>query len=351
MGNQLADAEQILDSLDEAAGQDAAAVARLGARRTWRKRLKVKLAKAEDLRTVQVVTRNLSSGGLSFLNNGYLHVGTRCELQLITADNAWIDVQATVLRCRYVVGRIHEVNLKFDKPVDVDQFASQELSASILVVDDSSVVLRLTAHFLSKAGAKVVTANSGVRALKLVADQDFDLVLLDVEMPGISGPAVATALRERGVIIPILAYTAHDDQGTREECLAAGFSAVLVKPLSKTELVEAIAAFLGVEEPITSKHAGNPEMAEFIHDFAASLPDKIQAMRECVRSQDAEKLGPLSRQLMVAASDQGGCGFGQLSAAASAIGHALNGTVHWASVEEAMSALTNLAHRVQEKSE
>lgn len=71
-------------------------------------------------------------------------MGTHCQLQLITADNAWVDIQATLVRCRHVAGRIHEISLSFDQPLDESQFVCQELSASILLVDDADDVPRLT---------------------------------------------------------------------------------------------------------------------------------------------------------------------------------------------------------------
>jgi len=352
MSGRWTDADQILEQLDNTDGRDPGAAKRRGSRQRWRKPLKIRVTQpGGDVRQVDVVTRDLSSGGLSFLNPGYLHVGSRCELQLMTTDNAWIDVQATVVRCRYVAGFVHEVGLRFDQPVDDSLFVSQTLSASILLVDDDEGQARLTAHLLGKAGADVITANRGVRALKLVAEHDFDLVLLDVEMPGISGPQVAQTLRERGVAIPIIAYTANDDQATREACLAAGCSEVLAKPLGRTDLIDAVARFLAVEEPIVSKHAGNPEMAEFIHDFVSGLPGKIQEMQQCVQARDTERLSPLARQMKAAASDDGGIGFGELSAAADKLAKALSGGVDWAAVEEAMHALANLAHRVKETNE
>jgi len=352
VGNPLADAKLLLDSLDETAGRDAGAADRRTARQTWRKPLKVTVTHpGGNTRSVEVVTRNLSCGGLSFLHDGFLHTGTRCDLQLTTTDGAWVDVHATVVRCRYVAGRVHEINLSFDEPVDDSRFVSQELSASILLVDDSEDVLRLTKHYLTKAGAEVVTADRGFRALKLVAEKEFDLVLLDVEMPGIDGPSAAKTLRERGLTIPIIAYTASDDQATREKCLAAGCSDVLPKPLGKTQLIEAMTRYLAVEEPITSKHAGNPEIADFIHDFVTSLPARMQEMQRCVQAKNAEELGPLARQLKTAASDAGGCGFDELSTAANRLAKTLTGTVAWASVEAAMSALSSLSHRVRETKE
>jgi CheY-like chemotaxis protein len=349
MGNPMIDAGQLLDALDESDGQEAGAAKRQAPRRSWRKRLKVNVTHpGGDRRSVEVVTRNLSSTGLSFLYNGFLHSGTRCELQLINSDETWVEVEATVVRCRYIAGRVHEVGLRLNEPVDKSQIVSQELSATVLLVDDAEDVLRLTSHFLSKTGARVITANRGDRALELIAENEIDLVLLDVEMPGISGPAVAQTLRDRGMTIPIIAYTAHDDPATREACLAAGCSDVLTKPLGQSELADALARYLVVEEPITSCFAADPEMAEFIREFVSSLPARVQELQRCLQSRNTEDLGRLCRQLKIAASDKGGCGFGELSAAAEALLVTLTGTVDWTRAGQAMSALSNLASRVKE---
>ncbi len=350
MSNHLSDCKATLDSLDRAK-QDPRAALRRAPRRRWRKRLKVKLVEpGGSKRIIDIITRNLSSGGLSFLNNGYLNLGTRCLLQLTTVEDASVNVQGTVVRCRYIAGRLHEVSLKFDEPIDDSQFMSKKLSARILLVDDAEDLLRLTGHFLSKAGAEVVTATRGVKALKLVAEQDFDLVLLDVTMPGISGPAVAQTLRDRGITIPIIAYTANNDEATREACLSAGCSDVLFKPLSKQELIDRVMAFLTVEEPITSKYADNPDMAELLDDFVSTLPDRIREMRRYVQERKKEELSTLAQQLRVTASDEGGYGFGEISEAAEKLEVTLGKTVDWSLVEKAMFQLSSLAHRVKASS-
>ncbi len=352
MRREMAEVEQVLDSLDKVAGRDPEAVNRRSTRRRWRKPLKVMVTHpGGNQRSVEVVTRNLSSNGLSFLYAGFLHMGTRCELQLITSDNAWVDIQATVVRCRYVTGRIHEVGLSFDQPVDDGQFVSEKLNARILLVDDSEDVLRLTGHFLRKAGAEIVTANRGVRALKLVREQDFNLVLLDIEMPGINGTEVAKSLRDRGVTIPIIAYTAREDEATRMECLASGCCDVLVKPVGRADLIDTVAHYLAVEEPLISRFAGDPEMTDFIHDFVTALPVKIRKMLELAQAHNADELAPMARQLKVAASEGGGSGFVEISDAADALAKTLTDNVDWRSVEEAMTKLSNLSHRVKETAE
>ncbi|HKC50034.1 MAG TPA: response regulator, partial [Myxococcota bacterium] len=123
--------------------------------------------------------------------------------------------------------------------------APQRLRARVLVVDDGPDNLRLIAHLLGRAGAQVETASSGHAALALVAEAEssarrFDVVLMDMQMPGIDGYAATTELRRRGFTRPILALTAHAVPGTREACLAAGCDDFATKPVDREELIERI---------------------------------------------------------------------------------------------------------------
>lgn len=65
-----------------------------------------------------VPTRDISATGLSFLHGGFVHVGTRCTVQLITMHGTWNEVPAVVVRCQYVEGGVHEVAVRFDREID-----------------------------------------------------------------------------------------------------------------------------------------------------------------------------------------------------------------------------------------
>ncbi|HXX48161.1 MAG TPA: response regulator [Myxococcota bacterium] len=119
------------------------------------------------------------------------------------------------------------------------------LGARVLVVDDGPDNLRLIAHLLRRAGCEVETATDGQAALDSVAEAErketpFDVVLMDMQMPGIDGYAATAELRRRGFTRPIIALTAHAVHGTRETCLAAGCDDFATKPVDRRELVERI---------------------------------------------------------------------------------------------------------------
>jgi CheY-like chemotaxis protein len=109
-----------------------------------------------------------------------------------------------------------------------------------LVVDDNPTNRLLASTLLRKLGWTVSEAASGEGALQQAAAQAFRLVLLDISMPGLSGEETCQRLRACQSTPPlhILAYTAHAFREDIDRLLAAGFDAVLVKPISRQRLEE-----------------------------------------------------------------------------------------------------------------
>jgi CheY-like chemotaxis protein/HPt (histidine-containing phosphotransfer) domain-containing protein len=114
----------------------------------------------------------------------------------------------------------------------------------ILLVEDNVVNQRLAIYSLQKRGHTVVVADDGRAALAALDRQDFDLVLMDVQMPDMDGYEATAAIRrqERGTDrrLPIVAMTACAMKGDRERCLAAGMDGYLAKPIRIRELLETI---------------------------------------------------------------------------------------------------------------
>jgi CheY-like chemotaxis protein len=110
----------------------------------------------------------------------------------------------------------------------------------ILLAEDGLVNQKLAIALLRKKGHDVTVANNGKEAVECVAEQDFDVILMDVEMPEMDGYQATAAVRERekqsSNHTPIIAMTAHAMKGDRERCLAAGMDAYVAKPVRAEEL-------------------------------------------------------------------------------------------------------------------
>jgi CheY-like chemotaxis protein len=109
-------------------------------------------------------------------------------------------------------------------------------SLRILLAEDNRVNQRLAVAFLERDGHTVVVVGNGVEAVAAASGQMFDAILMDVQMPEMSGFDATAAIRaheeETGSHIPIIAMTAHAMEGDRERCLAAGMDEYIAKPIA-----------------------------------------------------------------------------------------------------------------------
>jgi CheY-like chemotaxis protein len=115
----------------------------------------------------------------------------------------------------------------------------------ILLAEDNAVNQRLACHLLEKKGHTVITAQDGLEALAVLEKQTVDLILMDIQMPGMDGVAATRIIRARegdgGLHVPIVALTAHAMTGDRDYCIAAGMDDYLTKPIRTEDLHRVLA--------------------------------------------------------------------------------------------------------------
>jgi CheY-like chemotaxis protein len=126
-------------------------------------------------------------------------------------------------------------------------------SRRVLLVEDVVVNQMLATRILEKAGHMVTVASDGQQALTALEKGNFDVVLMDVQMPDMDGFEATRRVREReaqsGGHVPIVAMTAFAMSGDREKCIDAGMDGYLAKPIRSSELLAAISEFGGSGSP------------------------------------------------------------------------------------------------------
>jgi CheY-like chemotaxis protein len=113
------------------------------------------------------------------------------------------------------------------------------------LAEDSLVNQKLAVALLKRHGHDVTIANNGREVLAALESQQFDAVLMDVQMPDLDGLETTAAIRSREMKteehIPIIAMTAHAMRGDRERCLTAGMDDYIAKPIRSAQLFETLA--------------------------------------------------------------------------------------------------------------
>ena len=316
--------QHVLDRLDEGAAPRCTANARESDRHQYRTRLMVVELGQHGTGWVryEVAPRNLSQSGVAFLLGHFVYPQTPCRVQLVDRQKRKHVIRGEVVRCRYLEdsATLHEVGVQFAEQISVGVFSGNATRLRILMVDDDPAIRRLVGHLLKSLGVELTSLDDGRQAVETATADDFDLVLLDMELPECDGFEIARELRHRGFRRPIVAVTALRGEEVRGKCLEAGCSSYVAKPITPdalTDLVESLRV-----EPLVSLLADDPETAPLIDTFVMELPERVSRLENSFGQRDYETLTRLIRMLK---SEGGAYGFQPIAEAAERVEDAIKG--------------------------
>ncbi|MBL8762678.1 MAG: response regulator [Phycisphaerae bacterium] len=261
--------------------------------------------------------RNLSGGGCSVLHGSFVHVGTPCVVTLPDLTGKDVAITSSVVRCRHFRGKVHEVGIRFAKALNIRTFIdldplqacftlegvdAAKLTGNLLVIDDSPMDRRLIRHHLRDTGLNIVAEEDAGAALARV-HEDFDMLIVDYDLPGMNGIEFIENLRTTGVQTPVIVISAGLDARARERMRELGVGGFLPKPLSREKLLRAIAEFLlvgGGENAggalYSSLKPDDPSFG-FVGDFLDELKELVGRLNKAIVENDAELCRRLCYQL------------------------------------------------------
>jgi CheY-like chemotaxis protein/HPt (histidine-containing phosphotransfer) domain-containing protein len=182
----------------------------------------------------------------------------------------WVESQPDVgstFHFTAAFGRTSGISIKPMSPRPEPTVTAQA-SMKVLVVEDGHVNQLVSSRMLQKRGHLVTLASSGQEALDFFKSEPFDIILMDVQMPGMNGLEATAAIRvieqDTGGHVPIVAMTANAMKGDRELCLAAGMDDYLAKPLRSAEVFQTLEKF--------SRSPQHPEGAQLSPPLLESVP-------------------------------------------------------------------------------
>ncbi|MCX4247835.1 hybrid sensor histidine kinase/response regulator [Paraliomyxa miuraensis] len=166
---------------------------------------------------------------------------------LLSGDLGVTSVPGKGSRFRLTVplGRVGLLDGREEMPAPELAAAARD-QATVLVVEDNDLNAQVITAIIKKLGHAVLRVSSGAEALRTLPTQSFDLVLLDLQMPGMDGYQTAVAMRKdtMHLDVPIVAVTAHASADARAKCLASGMNDFLTKPVSLSQMTATLGQWL-----------------------------------------------------------------------------------------------------------
>jgi signal transduction histidine kinase/DNA-binding response OmpR family regulator/HPt (histidine-containing phosphotransfer) domain-containing protein len=211
----------------------------------------------------------------------------------------WLDTQAeTELGKRESAARVNQ-----DLAISEHH---TKLLGRVLVVEDNPVNQAVVKKMLEKAGLSPVTANDGVEALEALRNEQFDVVLMDCQMPRMDGYETTEAIRERearqGLIrMPVIAMTANAMSGDRERCLAVGMDDYLSKPVKPAQLENMLRQWLPMEDVLGEQYndpamLAGAEAEQIVMSSELDLATAASLKAEHQTTQNTKETTPMSTQ-------------------------------------------------------
>jgi CheY-like chemotaxis protein/HPt (histidine-containing phosphotransfer) domain-containing protein len=223
---------------------------------------------------------------------------------------------------------------KEDRPLGAEASATRQLpnfkevGYRILLVEDNVTNQKVVVGLLKKFGLNAEVAADGRSALRVLAAEPYDLVLMDLQMPIMDGMEATQHIRDpRSTVlnhdIPIIALSAHALQGTREECVAAGMNDHLAKPVSPNALADMLTRWLPSRQPTLAAKADDAALLfdyagmlqrmmndeHLAHDvilgFLDDMPGQIAEIQRFGQERDVAKIARQAHQIRGAAANVG----------------------------------------------
>lgn len=192
----------------------------------------------------------------------------------------------------------------FDKEISINQ-KLPKVVGKILLAEDNIDIQALVRMYIQKIGAELVIVDDGRKAIEEIKKTDFDLILLDIQMPIMGGFEVIQELHQKGYKKPIVAMTANAMKKDQDECAVVGFDGFVSKPINKNELYSVIVKYLKQSDVVVTKDTfitstlleEEPQAINLVNSFLERMPEIQHAINEAMLKEDWDEFSSQIHQM------------------------------------------------------
>ncbi|MBL7542817.1 MAG: response regulator [Bdellovibrionaceae bacterium] len=195
-----------------------------------------------------------------------------------------------------------KIGANIEPPFSVTDLMAQKATvaqdtASVLIVDDNPTNQIVAQALLGQLGISSISVSDGREALDICSKTQFNLILMDLQMPQMDGYQASLQLRQMDISVPIIALTASADAIENERCFSSGMDGVLTKPITMSDIQSVVEEFLTQDSAVDfvvldklTEKIGAMACRKVIHSYLTTIRDLTLDIAHLSRQQDAEQL-------------------------------------------------------------
>jgi two-component system sensor histidine kinase BarA len=261
--------------------------------------------KENNLPSILEATRHLNTDDAILLYSGVESLSNRSDLSQYFSHK---------MRLPLTLGKLNNVlHDPIESPTDkLQQRLAALPKAKVLAVDDMEINLRLLTTWLKNTNLQLTLAFSGADAVLQCKEHEFDVILMDVQMPNMDGLEATKQIRQTDLNLgtPIIAVTAHAFKEEQDRLLASGMDDYLPKPINLSDLIDLIKRWCQVADPINEKqpsfdwslalkraHQNEDAAKDILQQFVQQLPGLVESIEKANQVENYEDMQAKVHQL------------------------------------------------------
>jgi len=266
---------------------------------------------------IRVACRNLSSGGIGVLHNGFIYPGTSCTIVLPKLDGASEEKPGVICRCQHRRGTLHELGIKFSTHINLRYFVDsgkhedfmtfekvqpENLKGRCLFINHCPINQKIIPHFLRESNLSLKYVESASEALNSM-NEKFDLVILNWSMPETNFDVLIDKMRSVGFLASIMAIVSDSKMAAtiREARLSGVF--IIPTPLTQDGLLRAISEQLLTQQSANVHASANSQMSQtLINELQHEMRSSNKKLLDLLTSKSLSLTIPHCLMLKAAAS-------------------------------------------------